>query len=110
MNTPTPDTSITYQVHYQTEGRSDFFIMTCRSHGEPYRSEVEDGWHELSSMDEAVEIAEALVNGHAHPHKRDAYYWKRIVASRVYTIVRLSQLSAEYGTPNVDVPRETEDS
>lgn len=104
--------TITYQVHYQQEGGKpdDWYTMTCRNHGEKFRSEAEDGIHELTSMDEAVEIAEALVRGYSHPHKRDAYYWKKIVASRVFTIVRMSQLSAVYGDPNTDVPRETKES
>lgn len=104
------DARITYQVQYQEEGGKpdDWFIMTGRSHDErQYHSEAEEGFHELTSMDEAVEIAEALVAGRSHPHKRDAYYWRRIVAARVFTLVRLSQLSGVYGTPNTDVPRET---
>lgn len=106
-----PSTAITYQIQYQEEGGkpNDWFIMTGRHHDESFRSAVDDGMHEISSMDEAVEIAEALVNGYSHPHKRSAYYWRPIVAARVCTIIRAHALSAVYGTPNVDVSRETEE-
>lgn len=101
---PDDETSgpITYQVQYQEKGRDDWFIMTRRNHDEVFRNESKYGMHELTSVDEAVEIAEALVNGYSHPHKRDARYWRPIVAAKVITIVRLSVTSAVYGTPHAE--------
>lgn len=112
MNTEDHDWAIRYQVQYQEEGGKpdDWAIMTGRDHNEKFRSEAEHGMHELTSMDEAVEIAKALVVGISHPHKRSAYYWKEIVASRVVTRVYAGTVSATYGTPNTDVPRETKET
>lgn len=109
MNNEDHGFDIHYQVQYQQEnGKPDeWAIMTGRDHKEKFRSDAEYGMHELTDMAEANEIAEALVKGYAHPHKRDAYYWKKIVAARVVTRVYMGSVSATYGTPIVDVPRET---
>lgn len=90
---------VTYQVQYQRVGKDDWFVMTCRNHDERFRSEVEHSMHELTDLDEAIDTAQALANGYAHPDKRDAYYWQPILAARVVTIVRMSVVSATYGTP-----------
>lgn len=93
-------TSLTYQVQYQEAGKPNWFVMTRRNHDEKYRTESREGLHELTSLDEALDTAMALTNGYANPHKPGSRYWRRIVAARVITIVRASQVSAVYGTPN----------
>lgn len=101
------DDPFSYLVQYQYKGDTDWCVMTCRDHGEPFRSEIPRSMHEISSMDEAVEIAEALKSGISHPDPRPDRSRRPIVASRVFTIVRLAKVTAVYGTPTADVPRET---
>lgn len=103
-------TALTYQVQYQEAGNSDWYIMTRRNHDERYRTESDKGMHEVTSLDEALDTAQALAKGYASPAKPGSCYWRRIVAAQVVTIVRVGQVSAVYGTPNVDVPRETKES
>lgn len=105
-NTPHPDDEtddpISYQVQYLQEGAADFYIMTCRAPGEPFHSEIERAMHELRDMSEAVEIAEALVRGYTHPHKRTDRGWRPILDARVITIVRLSKVTAVYSARTDD--------
>jgi hypothetical protein len=101
-----PSTDITYQVHYQPKGKTDWYVMTGRDHDERYRNGVVGGVNETASMDEAVETAEALVRGLSHPKDPEGPYRTLVTAACVITIIRASQVSAVYGEPSGDVPRE----
>jgi hypothetical protein len=103
------DFCVRYQVQYQTTDSKpgDWIVLSRPNHDARFRSEADDGMHEITDLDEATDTAQALVKGYAHPHERHQYYWRPIVAARIVARVYAGTVSAVYGTPVTDVPRET---
>jgi hypothetical protein len=102
----TPETSITYGVQYQTveSGSADWFEMTGRNWDERrFRHDADSGsTSETTSMDEAVEIAEALVTGRSYPSNPRARHHRTVVASRVVIRIHTGQIAAVYGDPTTE--------
>lgn len=99
--TPQPapaDAAIVYAVQYQdatSKTENDWYVMSGRDHNEKFRNPG-DGYDETTSMDEAVEIAEALVNRRSFPKDPKSRYYRRVTRSRVITRVTVGQVSATY--------------
>lgn len=107
--TDKPDTTFAYAVQYQTEESKpgEWFEMTGRDHTQPYQHVADSGpAYETTSMEEALDTAEALYTRRAYPCDRMAYYYRPVIASRVITRVCTGHVSAVFGAPNVS--RETE--
>lgn len=92
-------THLVYEVQYQDtdSGPDGWYVMPGRNYNEPYRHlPAYHNGYATSSMDEAVEIAEALVSKLSFPHDPRGRHHRRITRSRVRTLVYVSQVTAVY--------------
>jgi hypothetical protein len=103
-------TTFTFAVWYQDiRSKPDqWYVMDGRDWNQRYKHQTDDtGVWETADQREADDTASALVNGLAFPHRPDRgdqfdpthHTYRKVVAARVITIVRASQVTATYGTP-----------
>jgi hypothetical protein len=93
---------LAYEVQFQDTGskEGEWWTMTGRTYNERYRHPGHsNSTHETASMDEAVEIAEALVRGISHPTDPHGQYHRHVVAAQVVTRLYFGTVTAVYGKP-----------
>lgn len=94
-----PDTSISYGVQYRTVDApdGDWREMSGRNWNEPFQHPAAAGsTYETTSLDEAVEIAEALVSRISHPQDPKSRHYRRVTGSRVIVRVYTGHVAAVY--------------
>lgn len=93
-----PDTTILYEVQYRTDASKpgEWFVMDGRDHNEKYRKPGGSLGSETTSMDEAVDTAEALATRRAYPHDPTTRFYRRVTASRVIVRVYTGHVAAVY--------------
>lgn len=95
----TPDTSIAYAVQYQDldSKPDDWFDMTGRDHNKPYNNPSDGGsCYETTSLDEAVDTAEALASRRAYPKDPQSRYYRRVARTRIVVRVYTGHVAAVY--------------
>lgn len=103
MDSTTPGTpaeaSIAFAVQYRTVDsgeEGDWYSMSGRNWDERTFRYPGDGVDETASMDEAVEIALALVQGRSFPHNPRCHSHRTVTDSRVITRAMVGQVTAVY--------------
>lgn len=99
MSPEKPDTSIVYEVQYQDADSkpNDWFVMDGSDHDQNYCHQDEGNLSsETSSLDEAVDTAEALATGRAYPKDPESRYYRRVLRSRLIVRVYTGHVAAVY--------------
>lgn len=94
------DTHITYEVHYQSENRPNWFVLENPAYEHPAPSALHAATHDFG---EAHDVARALLNDELYPLKPHRSPVTRPVnAVRVVQRISSGGEVIRYGTPHPD--------